>query len=396
MNSTLSRPFRLGNTPIPLYAMILFLVEISRGAALISFLPLYGTKTLGLSLDVIGAAITAHYVTDTVLKMGIGYLLDRFSIRFTVHTGILISLAGVALFPFAHIPWMFIVAAALYGVGISPIWIVCLTQVSEEHRAAQMGFLYMIWLAGIGAGPIVCNIIMDHSRRAAYLLILLSVLLAWILSLFISGEQRTEVERIPLRTQLPVLKQRLKQMRLLLPGMVLQTAGAGMLVTVLPTLATSKLGLSGAQYSLLLTAGGVFTFAGLVPFGRLSDRWRKYRRLFLIIGFFAVAASLYALSLASSFWACMIIAALLGFSYAAVLPAWNALLASYVPPKQQGLGWGMLSTVEGLGGMIGPVAGGVIASWRGEPFVVWISALLFGLMGVCYCMVPMAEVAAES
>ena len=136
---------------ITLFAVILFIVEFVRGAALISFLPIFGEKTLGLSLNIIGIALTAHYLTDTLLKMAIGYLLDRFSIRFVVHLGLLISLCGIVLFQFAYLPWVFIAAAALYGVGISPIWIVCLTKVSEEHRATQMGFLYTIWFVGIGS-----------------------------------------------------------------------------------------------------------------------------------------------------------------------------------------------------------------------------------------------------
>lgn len=392
MNAILKRFGDRSQSQIPLLAAILLLVEFARGAALISFLPLYGTDTLGLTLDTVGAAITAHYLTDTVLKMGIGYLLDRFSIRFVVHAGLLASLAGIALLPFAEVPWLFIAAAALYGVGISPIWIVCLTGVKEEKRASQMGVLYTIWLGGLGAGPIVCNIVLDHSSRAAYLLLLGSVLAAWILALFISRRSESaEVEHVPLRRQLPVLKERMYAMRLLLPGMVLQTAVAGMLVTVLPTFATDKLHLTGAQYSLLLAAGGALTIGGLMPFGKLSDRFSHYRRWFLVCGFFAVAASLYALSFSGSFILCVVLAGLLGLSYATVLPAWNALLAAYVPPSQKGLGWGMLSTVEGVGGMIGPIAGGIAATWRGEPFVVWLSALLFGLIGLCYCFLPLSE-----
>ncbi|SDT01150.1 Predicted arabinose efflux permease, MFS family [Paenibacillaceae bacterium GAS479] len=375
-----------------LFAIILLLVEFVRGAALVSFLPLYGTNTLGLTLDVVGAAITAHYLTDTVLKMGIGYLLDRFSIRFVVLVGLLASLAGILLLPLAHTPWVFISAAALYGVGISPIWIVCLTQVKEEKRATQMGALYTIWLGGLGAGPIVCNIVLDYSNRAAYLMLLISILAALALALFISGRNNTtDVQHVPLREQLPVLKERIHALRLLLPGMILQTAVAGMLVTILPTFATDKLALSGAQYSLLLTAGGVLTLGGLMPFGKLSDKLSHHRRWFLVTGFFAVAATLYALAFTDNFAVCLALAALLGFSYAAVLPAWNALLAAFVPPSQKGLGWGMLSTVEGVGAMIGPVAGGVIATWRGEPFVVWLSALLFGIIGLCYCFLPLTE-----
>ncbi|WP_338130543.1 hypothetical protein [Cohnella ginsengisoli] len=66
---------------ISLLAIILYLVEFVRGAALIGFLPIYGKETLGLDLDVIGAAITAHYLIDTALKLGMGYLVHRFHVK---------------------------------------------------------------------------------------------------------------------------------------------------------------------------------------------------------------------------------------------------------------------------------------------------------------------------
>ncbi|TCM92751.1 putative MFS family arabinose efflux permease [Paenibacillus sp. BK033] len=372
-----------------LISAILFLVEFVRGAVLISLLPIYGTKVLGLSLDIIGIAITAHYLTDTLLKMVIGYLLDRFSIRFVVRTGLLISLAGVFLIQFAHIAWLFIAAAALYGIGMSPIWIVCLTKVSDDKRASQMGFLYTVWLTGLGAGPIVCNILLDYYVSGTYFLLLILSILAAFLAFFMNSAKAggQQIQAIPLKRQLVALTERIKAMRMLLPGMILQTAGASMLVPVLPGFAESELGLAGAQYSLLLTAGGVCAAAGLIPMGRLSDKLGG-KKWFLIIGFAVFAAGLYLLAWRLPFWYCLVIVMILGLSYAAILPAWNALLAAYVPPKQEGLGWGLLSTVEGLGGMIGPLAGGILAASFGSPTVIWVSAMLFGLIALLYVLIP--------
>ncbi|CAH1217787.1 putative glycolipid permease LtaA [Paenibacillus plantiphilus] len=372
---------------ILLFSAILFIVEFVRGAALISFLPIYGEKTLGLTLDIIGIAITAHYVTDTALKMAIGYLLDRFSIRFVVHAGLLVSLAGIALLPFAHEPWLFIVAAALYGVGISPIWIVCLTKVTEEQRATQMGFLYTIWLVGIGSGPIVSNILLDFSTAATYYLLLGLSIFCWFLALFTSNRKSSDVKSLPMREQFSILRERLRHMKLLLPGMVLQTLGAGMLVPILPSFAEERLGMTGAQYSLLLLAGGAFTVIGLIPMGRLSDKLGG-KKWFLVLGFCFIGACLYGLALEPPLWQSMALAGALGLSYATLLPAWNALLANYVPPMQQGLGWGIFSTVEGIGGMIGPVIGGVLASIYGQSAVVWYSAAMYVLIGLFYIWFP--------
>ncbi|MFF2483148.1 MFS transporter [Paenibacillus sp. NPDC058071] len=371
-----------------LISVILFLVEFVRGAVLVSLMPIYGQKTLGLSLDIIGIAITAHYLTDTVLKMAIGYLLDRFSVRFVVQIGLLVSLGGVALFQIAYTPWLFITAAALYGIGMSPIWIVCLTKVTADQRATQMGFLYTVWFVGLGSGPIVCNILLDHSLNATYYLLVGMSAGGWLLSLFLNGKKATSLKPIPMRAQFEALGSQLKQMRLLLPGMILQTTGASMLVPILPSFAEKHLGITGASYSLLLTVGGLFAAIGLIPMGRLSDKLGG-NKWFLVLGFAFFAFGLYTLAWALPFWYCLIIAMALGISYSAILPSWNALLATYVPPKQEGLGWGLLSTIEGIGVMIGPVAGGVIASRLGEPSVVWISAVLFGLIGLLYLMLPM-------
>jgi MFS family permease len=370
-----------------LISVILFVVEFVRGAVLVSLLPIYGAKTLGLAPDVIGAAISAHYITDTLLKMAIGYLLDRFSVRIVVQAGLVVSLAGVYLLQFAELPWVFISAAALYGIGMSPIWIVCLTRVTEEKRATQMGFLYTIWMVGLGSGPIVCNILLDYDVSFTYKLLVSMSAAACLLTLFMSKVRAITPNRIPLRMQLAILKERFGRMKLLLPGMILQTTGASMLVPILPGFANQELGLSGTQYSILLTAGGVCAAAGLMPMGRLSDKLSG-KKWFLVAGFTIFAIGLYMLASGLTFWYCLLIAAALGLSYSAILPAWNALLATYVPPKQEGLGWGILSTFEGIGVMIGPVAGGLIAAWRGESAVFWVSAVLFGLIGLFYFWLP--------
>lgn len=371
---------------ISLLAIILYFVEFVRGAALISFLPIYGKETLGLDLDVIGAAITAHYLIDTALKLGIGYLVHRFPIRRIIRVGLLASLVGIALIGWADAPWIFILSAGLYGVGISPIWIYCLTKVREEGRGAQMGFLYMIWLVGLGSGPAVLNLILARSETLSYWIMVLVSAAAWLLSLLIPKEAQAEVEVVPFRKQLAVLGSHLKDMRLLLPGMILQTLAAGMLQPILPSFVKEHLGMAPWQYTLLLLAGGGFTAIGLIPMGRLSDRLGK--KWFLVAGFLMFGVALYGLTLGPVPTLAFVWAVVLGISYAAVLPAWNALLAAYVPPEQKGLGWGVLSAVEGVGGLLGPIVGGFAATGFGEPSVVFSTAVIFALIGAIYLLFP--------
>ena len=377
---TLLRPDML------LYIVILFLVEFVRGAALISFLSIYGTKQLGLDLDVIGAAITASFLTDTGVKLAMGYLLDKFSIRTVVNSALLCTVAGMALIGYADVAWLFIVAAGLFGIGLSPIWIVCLTRVREESRGTQMGLLYTIWLVGLGAGPVVTNLLLDTNKHAAFWLLAIISLVSWLLSFGLSSSREMHIDRVPFRQQIAILGARLREMKVLLPGMVLQTLGAGMLLPILPTFASNRLGITSSHYSLLLTVGGGFTVLGLIPMGRLADKLGK--KWFLVAGFLAFGVVLYLLTLKPSYGMALFWALILGISYAAVLPAWNALLAAYVPPGQQGLGWGVFSTVEGLGGMIGPYLGGVLAISLSESWVVGLAGALFMMISLFYVFFP--------
>lgn len=372
---------------IVLLAVILFFVEFVRGAALVSFIPIYGQNILYISLAIIGAATTAHYLTDTLLKTAIGYLLDRLPARLIINIGLLISLTGIALFHYGNIPWVFIFAAALYGVGISPVWIVCLTKVKEDQRAAQMGFLYMIWLVGMGAGPVVLNLILDYKPAFSYWLLVALSTVAWLLSFFVAGGKQAERISVPFREQWEALREKLKAIKPLLPGMILQTLGASMLVPILPTFVAESLSFTEhREYSLLLLLGGGCTVLGLVPMGKWSDK--SSRKPFLVIGFGIFALTLASLSLHPSKLMAYGLAVVLGLSYSAVLPAWNALLALYVPPGQKGLGWSLLSTVEGIGVLIGPVLGGFIASATSASIVVWVSAALFGIVSIVYLLFP--------
>ncbi|BCJ87780.1 MFS transporter [Effusibacillus dendaii] len=366
--------------------IILFLVEFVRGAYLIAFLPTYSVDELGLPISIAGTAITAHYLTDTVFKIWIGYLLDRFSARTIVFAGLLLSAIGLFATQYAHLAWILILSSALFGIGASPIWIVCLSQVRQNERATRMGMLYTLWLIGLGAGPVAINFLIDYSYSLSLFVLIGLWLIAWLISFRLSDERISTGDTPSFGQQLKRLWDRLKKLKPLLPGMVLQTAAAGMLVPVMPTFTTKVLGFSHATYSYTMIAGGVFAVAGLIPMGKLSDRFNK--KWFLVLGFGLLAFSLYALLFVSQLNQALFLAAVMGLSYSAVLPAWNALLSYHVPDDQQGVGWGIFSSVEGIGVMFGPVIGGWIADWLYESATIAISAVLLLGISIFYLLYP--------
>ncbi|WP_159887497.1 MFS transporter [Paenibacillus puerhi] len=363
-------------------AMILFFTEMVRSAFVISFLPAYAADYLGISVAAVGLAISVHYVADTAVKAIAGYLLDRFPPKAILHVSLAIGFVGLWLAFFSEQPWMLIMGAALMGLGVSPIWLICLSSIHEDQRGSQMGTIYTVWLASLGLGPVAVNFVIDYGYRLTFWLLAAIYAIGWLIALS-WNEKLKPIPTLTLGEQMAQLRLKLFAMKPLVPGMILQTAAAGLLVPILPTLARQHLGLSYSQYSLVLIAGGAVTTLCLIPLGRLSDKWGH--KWFLVFGFGALALGLLGLLFsANHLYATMLMAALLGGSYAAVLPAWNALMSYFVPPDQKGTGWGVLSSIEGLGVMIGPLIGGWIASRYDASVTVWISSAMLASIALYY------------
>jgi len=363
------------------YALVLFIGEFVRGAIILSLLPLYG-----LEYWVVGVAVTAHYATDTISKIAVGYLVDRFSARLMVISGLFLAIAAIFLMHYVPIPWMVITASALLGLGISPVWIACLAMVKDEQRATQMGFLYTLWLAGMGSGPVVINFFVRYGHALSFLILSILLALGVLFSLRIQHDTPANLRIIPVRRQLLMLLQKMRRMKLLLPGMILQTLGASMMLPILPDFAKLRLGMDPSQYSFMLMAGGFCAVLGLIPMGRLSDVYGK--KPFLVGGFCMLAIALFFLTRTDTLLFALLWAVVLGLSYSAMLPAWNALLSYYVPANQEGVGWGLLNTVEGIGIALGPSLGGVIGSLFTVAAPIEVASVIFLFIGLFYLLIP--------
>ena len=100
------------------------------------------------------------------------------------------------------------------------------------------GAIYTAWMGGMGAGLFLTNFLLDRQAQLAFWLFIGLLGLALLLS-FLLAPPATRTEQPPtLGDQLRDMYTRLRGMGPLLPGMVLQTLAAGMLVPVLPSFVT--------------------------------------------------------------------------------------------------------------------------------------------------------------
>ncbi|TMI92410.1 MAG: MFS transporter [Bacillati bacterium ANGP1] len=96
----------------------------------------------------------------------------------------------------------------------------------------------------------------------------------------------------------------------------------------------------------------------LAPAGRIGDRLG--RRLTYGLGLGTVALLLIAVPFCRPLWLLALDFLGIGIGYAFVLPAWNSILLRLLPEDVRGAGLGILMTVEGMGGVIGPLVGGLL------------------------------------
>lgn len=371
--------------------VVLFLVEFTRGALFLTFLPIYSVKFLGISTAAVGMSVSAHYLVETLFKGTAGLFFDRHG-RIIILIGLTTSFVGIIGLAYAKNSILQFAAAAILGFGVSPLWLAVISLVAPvemPNRASRMGAIFAFWLGGMGSGPVLINFFISRSYHSAAALLISLFGIAVILAYFAFPNQANSYGsdvNSGLWQELKRLANLSTVTRVLLPGMFLQTLAASLLLPILPLYADNVLGLNHSQYAILLICGGAGTLLFLIPMGKLVDRLPL--KLLLVTGFGLSALLLFTFTLSNNLLYVYSLAALVGTAYAIVLPAWNALLAKVISVEMQATGWGIFGTIEGLGIATGPALGGVIAELLGPVGTIYCSSFVLSIMALFYIMYP--------
>lgn len=379
---------------------IMFSVEFVKGALLVSVLPLHLQGTLGMSAFALGWAFSLQYIGDNLFRGPVGWLIDTAGYRWTMTAGIAITLAGVALLAFGRTPLLAVTGCFLLGTGTSPLWpsvVTGTTEVAgEKAKGTILSVVYAAWMAGTGAGPTVINLfIKDHSFEWPYAIVLGLTAAVFVLCFFLPHRTGSKEKPTKLNTTtgnaavrgslfakmtgyFRELSGSLQVSRLLYPAMFLQTFALGVLTPIVTLYAREDLKLTPNEFSLFLIAGGAATLLLLVPVGRLTDRWGTRWFLHAGIPLAAAATAWFAFIDGRAELYAAVIA--VGFGYALVIPAWNALVASAIPERKRGAVWGFFLTIEGAGFVFGPLVSGKLWDTLGHRYPFLLSgAVLMAL-----------------
>ncbi|WP_019636099.1 MFS transporter [Paenibacillus fonticola] len=384
--------------------IIMFLVEFVKGALIVSILPVYMGDVLKLSAFAIGLSFSLQYIGDNVFRSPAGWFIERVGFRMTMLIGLLITFFAVLLIAMTDKMGFIVLGCALIGMGTAPLWPCVLMGISSVTRennnfGTAMGVIQISSLGGTGTGPVVINFFVDGSYRPVFWFLLALMGVVVIVSMFLPGKAKSNAYASPaapdsgeaslweggLRGVLSNVKRSVQHIRdnlhvsrLLFPALFLQTFSIGLLTPVITLFVRSELNLSPEAFSALLVTGGGITVIGLIPIGKLVDRFGT--RWFLHIGFAMAAVSIGLFAVTRTIPMIWIIVIFIGISYACILPTWDTMISHLLPEGEKGTVWGLFLTIQGSGMVVGPIVSGKMWDMLGPSAPFMASAIVMAVL----------------
>ena len=160
-----------------------------------------------------------------------------------------------------------------------------------------------------------------------------------------------------------------------------QLAGAALILPLLPLFAEREFNLHPASVSLLVSSFFIAQFFAGPLLGQLSDRYGRIP--ILIISQLGSAVSFFIMAAAGTAWLLFAARIVDGITGGNIIIA-QAYVTDITPPQKRTEAFGYIFAAFGIGFIIGPALGGLLAAWFGPriPFVVAGAAALV-TAGMC-------------
>ncbi|MFQ6575941.1 MFS transporter [Pseudomonas sp. UM16] len=372
----------------------LLIANMACTMAMMAFVSLIGpiARTLGLATWQAGAAVTVAGVVWMLLARPWGQASDRLGRRRVLLLGTAgFTLAYWALCLFIDSALQLLPSATLAFIGLVigrgligafyaalPVGGAALIadNVAPQHRARTLASLGAANAVGLVLGPALAALLARHSLSLPFYAMALLPMLAFVVLL-------RKLKRQELHLKQPPRPVRLTDPRLRRPLMVAFVAMLGVSVAQITVgfFALDRLHMNPADAAqtagIALTMVGVALILAQVLVRRLQWPPLRMIRFGACLSALGFAAAAFALS-APLLWASFFVSAC-GMGW--VFPAFSALAANAMDAAEQGATAGSIGAAQGLGVVIGPLAGTLI--YAAEPrlpyLIVAVLLLLVGL-----------------
>ncbi len=353
----------------------------------------------GLSQLQVGLGILAFNFSSSVIQPVFGILSDRFRVALLVPLGCLLAGLGMALTGFSHDYILFLLAAALSGLGSAayhPEGSKLARLFSGWRKAAGMSVFSVGGNIGFAFGPLLASLFYELAglmgTSGFFVISGMMAMVLWtsmprlkavqpVASITSTTEQR---QRIAVGASSRTTPRMITAVVLLVLVVILRSCINVGLATFLPQYYVHYLHqnqvLAAIMISVYLFAGAIGTLVG----GSLADRWGL--KPVIVGSMAAILPLLYLLTLVSGIWS-VIVVAMTGFVVICTF-AVTVVLGQELLPQNLGLASGLtLGLGIGLGG-----SGVALLGWAADRVglpAVFHMMLLFPLFGLlCALFLP--------
>jgi MFS family permease len=343
--------------------------------------------TLGASAAWLGLIEGVSDGLASFAKMGSGYFTDKLQRRKPIAVaGYLVTTLGTAAFGLATAAWHVLLArsVAWLGRGVrTPVRKALLAAAVDRNAYGRaFGFERMMDTVGAIVGPATAFLLLralHHDYPGLFAATLVPGLLAaGVMAFLVRERERKPVPHISFGERLRLLPATYKKF-LVAAGLF---GAGGFSHTMLILLATRKLaprfgvakaaGMAVALYILHNVFYASFCYIG----GWLGDRYAK--KWLLAIGYSLGAIMAVCIMVApAGLWSLSVVFILGGMSVALEETLEDSYCAELVEEKHQGMAFGVLATVNGVGDFISSIVVGLLWAWAGTAVAFGYSAVLF-------------------
>ena len=175
----------------------------------------------------------------------------------------------------------------------------------------------------------------------------------------------------------------------ILVTVTIDAMGIGLIMPVMPELILEveggSLGQAAVWGGVLATSFAVMQFLFGPMVGNLSDRFG--RRPVLLVALFAMTLDYLVMALAASIWL-LLAARIIGGITAATQSTASAYMADISPPEKKAANFGLIGAAFGVGFVLGPLIGGVLAEYGTRAPFYAAAALAFANMAFGWFALP--------
>jgi len=337
---------------------------LSAEAALALLIQLY-LKDLGASPLIISLSSSLSWVGTLIASPVWGGFSDRVSSRRLL--GIVLAGSGLATYPLAFLPTASVVLLLgvirrFAGNGLAPIGMKLISDASPvSQKGRNLSFLSAARAAGFVFGGILGGILLERlGFRMSFLIVAGLPMVATLCVTWIPRTRQPSVAPSVGRETWHTLRH--SPLGPLYIGVMLRqlsTTGVGALAFVY----MAEFGISSETMGIVSAINPTIAVASTLVCGALVDRID--RRLPIVFGF--VVATLYPLgyAVATGPVGFAFAAVPLGLSFGSYYSGTTKTISAIVPQNQQGAMFGLLDSSRGLGGLLGPIAAGILVTGFG-------------------------------